>query len=640
MSRLFKVMVWLTAIAVVLLIWYQSQKLRPQTSVLDYSHFMDLVQQDKIASVIIRGTTGEGKYAGNNQSYLVQLSPDSKGYLEALEKHKVAVTFQPPSAADSWMPTLLVLGFTGLLFVALWFYMIRQSQSAGGQAFAFGRSRARRFGEGSQKVTFDDVAGVEEAKEELAEVVDFLKNPKKFQALGAKIPKGVLLTGPPGCGKTLLARAIAGEAGVPFFHISGSDFVEMFVGVGASRVRDLFEQAKANRPCIIFIDEIDAVGRRRFAGVGGGHDEREQTLNQLLVEMDGFEINSGVILVAATNREDVLDPALTRPGRFDRRIVVDAPDLRGREAILNVHVKGKPLADDVDLRVLARHTPGFTGADLANLVNEAALLSARRDLTTIHEHELQDSVERVIAGPERKARLLTQKEREITAYHEIGHAMLGTLLPDADPVHKVSILSRGPALGYTIQLPLDDRRIVSRQHLLDTIVGLLGGRVAEELRFQQTTTGASSDLEQATEIARSMVMRLGMSEKLGPLSFGRRDRQVFLGQELGELHERRYSEDVAKQIDQEVSHIMEECYAKAKELLTENLDRMTQIVEVLLERETLTGDEIRLLMRGETLPPYIKPEPKPEAAKPPAAEPAKPVPTPAPSSGSSHPQPA
>jgi cell division protease FtsH len=532
----------------------------------------------------------------------------------------------------NFLPTLPILVFTILILVGIWFLM-RQSQNAGGQAFAFGRSRARRFTEGGQKVTFDDVAGADEAKEELAEVVDFLKNPKKFQALGARIPKGVLLTGPPGCGKTLLARAIAGEAGVPFFHISGSDFVEMFVGVGASRVRDLFEQAKANRPCIIFIDEIDAVGRRRFAGLGGGHDEREQTLNQLLVEMDGFETNSGVILVAATNREDVLDPALTRPGRFDRRIVVDAPDLRGREAILKVHIKGKPLADGVDLSYLARQTPGFTGADLANLLNEAALLSARRNLSKVGTLELQDSVERVIAGPERKARILSEKERKITATHEIGHAILAECLPHADPVHKVSILSRGPALGYTIQLPLDDRQIVSRSELMDRITSLLGGRVSEEIRFKETTTGAANDLEHATEIARNMVLRLGMSEKLGPLAFGRREHQVFLGQELGEMHDRRYSEDVARIIDEEITSIVETCHAKAREVLEENLDNLIRMVDVLLERETLSGDEFRALLRGETLaplPPPASPEPEPPS------EPAKnlgAISTPLPSSG-------
>jgi cell division protease FtsH len=630
---MFKVMMWFAIIAVVLMIVYQSRQLREQTVVLDYTSFMERVRRDAIAPGLnIRNDTIQGKLAATNRPFRVQL-PDDKVLVatdfQEIMLHVQDVNFQPPSAAETWTPHLLILLFTGLLFVGFWIFMFRQSQSAGGQAFAFGRSRAKRFGESSQKVTFKDVAGADEAKEELAEVVDFLKNPKKFQALGARIPKGVLLTGPPGCGKTLLARAIAGEAGVPFFHISGSDFVEMFVGVGASRVRDLFEQAKANPPCIVFIDEIDAVGRRRFAGLGGGHDEREQTLNQLLVEMDGFEPNSGVILVAATNREDVLDPALTRPGRFDRRVVVDTPDLRGREAILKVHSKDKPLADNVDLELLARHTPGFTGADLANLMNEAALLSARRDLPKVGMNELQDSVERVIAGPERKGRILSGKEKEITAYHEVGHAVLAELLPLADPVHKVSILSRGPALGYTIQLPLDERQIISRRELLDKITGLLGGRVAEELRFQETTTGAANDLEQATEIARNMVLRLGMSEKLGPLAFGRRNHQVFLGQELGELHERRYSEEMARLIDEEISSIVEECYARAKELLSENSEKTTRVVEVLLERETLSGDEIRALMRGESLPPLVRPQPEEKEEKR-AAEPEK----------SSHPAPA
>jgi len=640
MSRLFRFMLWVTAIAVVLMIVYQTRQLREQTVSLTYDQFMNLVEKKAIApGLTIRRDMAEGRLATTRQHFRVQLPENPELYLETVRQNVREVRFVRPSTTETWMPNLLVLLFTGLLFLGLWVFMLRQTQSAGGQAFAFGRSRARRFGEGSQKVTFEDVAGAEEAKEELAEVVDFLKNPKKFQALGARIPKGVLLTGPPGCGKTLLARAIAGEAGVPFFHISGSDFVEMFVGVGASRVRDLFEQAKANRPCIVFVDEIDAVGRRRFAGVGGGHDEREQTLNQLLVEMDGFEPNSGVILVAATNREDVLDPALTRPGRFDRRIVVDTPDLRGREAILKVHTKGKPLAEEVDLNLLARHTPGFTGADLANLVNEAALLAARRDLPKITGRELQDSVERVIAGPERKARILSVKEKEITAYHEVGHAILAELLPHADPVHKVSILSRGPALGYTIQIPLDDRQIISRRELLDKITGLMGGRVAEELRFQETTTGAANDLEQATEIARNMVLRLGMSEKLGPLAFGRRDHQVFLGQELGELHERRYSEDMARLIDQEITSIVEECYARAKESLSENADKMTRVVEVLLERETLTGDEIRALLRGESLPALLPDQPQAEPVKAPAArERGAPVPQPTPAS--EQPQPA
>jgi cell division protease FtsH len=605
MSRLSKFMLLMVFIALLLWAAKISWQMREPIATPSYDQFLVMVEKEQIASgLTIQSDIAEGRFASSGQRFRVQLPGDQQLYVDLIRKNVKDVRFVPPSAAVSLLPTLPILLFTILLTVGIWFLM-RQSQNAGGQAFTFGRSRARRFAEGSQKITFDDVAGVDEAKEELAEVVDFLKNPKKFQALGARIPKGVLLTGPPGCGKTLLARAIAGEAGVPFFHISGSDFVEMFVGVGASRVRDMFEQAKANRPCIVFIDEIDAVGRRRFAGLGGGHDEREQTLNQLLVEMDGFETNSGIILVAATNREDVLDPALTRPGRFDRRIVVDAPDLRGREAILKVHIKGKPIAEGVDMGVLARHTPGFTGADLSNLLNESALLAARRDKSSIEERELQDSVERVIAGPERKARLLSEKERKITATHEIGHAILAEILPNADPVHKVSILSRGPALGYTIQLPLDDRQIISRSELMDRITGLLGGRAAEEIRYHETTTGAANDLEQATEIARNMVLRLGMSEKLGPLAFGRREHQVFLGQELGELHERRYSEEIARIIDEEISSLVEGCYSQAKNLITEKLDLLLSIVDILLERETLTGEEFRALLRGETLPPII-----------------------------------
>ena len=493
---------------------------------------------------------------------------------------------------------------------------MRQSQSSGSQALSFGKSKARRLPESSPKVTFDDVAGIDEAKAELMEVVEFLKNPRKFQALGARIPKGVLLVGPPGSGKTLLARAIAGEAGVPFFHMSGSEFVEMFVGVGASRVRDLFEQAKANRPCIVFIDEIDAVGRQRFAGLGGGHDEREQTLNQLLVEMDGFEPNSRVVLISATNRPDVLDPALLRPGRFDRRIQVDNPDLKGRTAILKIHMKGKPLADDVDLDVLGRRTPGFSGADLANLANEAALLAARRDKEAVSMAELEDSAERVVAGPERRSRIISEHERKVLAQHEVGHAVLAELLPKADPVHKVSILQRGMALGYTLQLPTEDRYIMSRSELLDRITVYLGGRVSEELAFQEISTGAADDLKKATDLARRMVTDFGMSETLGPVSLGRKSEQPFLGRDL--MEDRNYSEQVASAIDKELSTIIEDCYERAKSLLTEHTDEVRQVVAVVLEREALSGDEVRAIMRGEELPP------KPPPAAPKVAEKAAP----------------
>jgi len=491
------------------------------------------------------------------------------------------------------------------VIVALWMFL-RQAQQGGNQAMAFGRSRAKRVTENVPKVTFDDVAGVNEAKQELQEVVEFLKNPRKFQALGAKIPRGVLLLGPPGSGKTLLARAVAGEAGVPFFHISGSDFVEMFVGVGASRVRDLFDTAKANRPSLVFIDEIDAVGRQRGAGLGGGHDEREQTLNQLLVEMDGFDPNSGVILIAATNRPDVLDPALLRPGRFDRRVVVDNPDAEGRKAILQVHTRGKPLADDVNLDSLARRTPGFSGADLANLVNEAALLAARRDKTKITMDEFEASVDRVIAGPERRSRLISEKEKRVVAYHEVGHALVMELLPNGDPVHKVSILPRGLALGYTMALPGEDKYLTTRDELLDDITGLLGGRAAEQIVFQQMTTGANNDLDRATDIARRMVCEYGMSEELGPITLGRRHGNPFLGRDI--MEDRNYSEEVAEKIDAEVRRIIESCYDRAVSILTEHRAKMDEISELLLERETIEREEFERLMAGLSTKRLVQPQ--------------------------------
>jgi len=489
------------------------------------------------------------------------------------------------------------------LFIGFWVFIMRQAQSGGNQAMSFGRSRAKRLNSASQHVTFDDVAGVDEAKQELVEIVDFLKNPKKYSALGARIPKGVLLLGPPGSGKTLLARAVAGEAGVPFFHISGSDFVEMFVGVGASRVRDLFEQAKAHKPCIIFIDEIDAVGRQRFAGFGGGHDEREQTLNQLLVEMDGFDANSGVILIAATNRPDVLDPALLRPGRFDRRVMVDHADLKGREAILNVHAKGKPVADDVSLDVLARRTPGFSGADLANMLNEAALLAAREGKVRIEMRDMESAIDRVIAGPERKSRLISDKEKTIIANHEVGHALLAELLPNADPLHKVSILPRGQALGYTLSLPTEDKYLTSRSELMDDITVLLGGRAAEELEFAEVTTGAHNDLERSTALARAMVMEFGMSESLGPRVLGRRQSQVFLGRDI--MEDRDYSEETAQRIDGEVQRIVEECYDRARSILRKHAEQAKEIVAELREKESLTSNEVKAILyrdKGEVQP--------------------------------------
>jgi cell division protease FtsH len=511
------------------------------------------------------------------------------------------------------LPLLLLAGF--------WIFIVRQSQSGAGQAMSFGKSRARRLSDTSPRVTFADVAGVDEAKQELQEIIDFLKNPDKFQALGAKIPRGVLLLGNPGTGKTLLARAVAGEAGVPFFHISGSDFVEMFVGVGASRVRDLFDQAKANRPAIVFIDEIDAVGRHRGAGLGGGHDEREQTLNQLLVEMDGFDPNLGVILMAATNRPDVLDPALTRPGRFDRRVIVDNPDAKGRRAILDVHIKGKPLAPNVDLETISKQTAGFSGADLANLVNEAALLTARRNKQQITTSEFDESVERVVAGPERKSRIIQEKEKAILAYHEVGHALLGALLPNADAPHKVTILPRGMALGYTLTLPTEDRYLMSKSQMLDEMTVFLGGRVAEQTVFNEITTGAQNDLERCTEMARRMVCEFGMSPNLGPLTLGRRNGPVFLGRDFHE--DRNYSEEVAAKIDVEIRNIVDSCYDNATRLLTEYRDTMDRIVHALLEKETLNSDELQRIINGESEPPALTPSepPAPSAPAPTISEP-------------------
>lgn len=536
---------------------------------------------------------------GNSYQARIPAQGGLDDFYRMLRQSGANVSVRAPLLSDGMQNLLLGL-FPIVIIVALWMFFLKQAQQGGNQAMAFGRSRARRVSENVPKVTFDDVAGVEEAKTELQEVVEFLRSPKKFQALGAKIPKGVLLLGPPGSGKTLLARAVAGEAGVPFFHISGSDFVEMFVGVGASRVRDLFDTAKANRPSLVFIDEIDAVGRQRGAGLGGGHDEREQTLNQLLVEMDGFDPNSGVILLAATNRPDVLDPALLRPGRFDRRIVVDNPDANGRQAILKVHVKGKPLDEDVNLESLARRTPGFSGADLASLVNEAALLAARKERTKILMEDFEASVDRVIAGPERRSRLISDKEKRVVAYHELGHAIVMQLLPHGDPVHKVSILPRGMALGYTMSLPGEDKYLTTREELLDDICGLLGGRAAEELVFGEVTTGANSDLDRASEIARRMVCEFGMSEELGPITLGRRHGNPFLGRDI--MEDRNYSEEIAQKIDAEVRRIMESCHMRAHDILSSHRPKMDQIVEVLLEKETIESEEFEALMAGEPLP--------------------------------------
>ncbi len=521
--------------------------------------------------------------------------------MDAMRKKGVQVNLIPPPMTNGILGLLSIILFPLMIIGFLYFFVMRPQIGAGNQAMNFGRSRAKRVGETGPKVTFEDVAGVDEAKQELFEIVDFLKNTKKYTALGAKIPKGILLTGPPGVGKTHLARAIAGEAGVPFFHISGSDFVEMFVGVGAARVRDLFETAKAHRPSLIFVDEIDAVGRQRGAGLGGGHDEREQTLNQLLVEMDGFDPNSGVIMIAATNRPDVLDPALLRPGRFDRQIVVDSPDAKGRELILKIHAKGKPLDSDVSLASVASRTPGFTGADLANTLNEGALLAARRNKAKIGQSELDEALDRVIAGPQRKSKVIDEKEREVIAYHEAGHAVIGELLDNSDPVHKVTILPRGMSLGSTWHIPVADKYLVSREELEDDITSLLGGRVAEEVVFKKVWTGASNDLERVTRIARAMVCEFGMSERLGTLALGRRAHNPFLGRDYND--ERNYSEDVAKVIDEEVRAIVDKCHERATQMMTEHRVKLDAVVQALLERETLDREEFLAVLNGNAMPP-------------------------------------
>ena len=509
---------------------------------------------------------------------------------------QVDINVEPPRLWESWGGILFAL-LPILLLGAFFFFIMRQAQGAGNQAFSFGKSRARMFTGDRPTVTFTDVAGNDEAKQELQEVVEFLKEPEKFAALGARIPKGVLLVGPPGTGKTLMAKAVSGEAGVPFFSISGSEFVEMFVGVGASRVRDLFEQAKKNAPCIIFVDEIDAVGRHRGSGMGGSHDEREQTLNQILVEMDGFDTDTNVILIAATNRPDILDPALLRPGRFDRRVTMDAPDVKGRRAILDVHVRGKPLAADVDLDVIAKQTPGFAGADIENLVNEAAILAARRNRRSISMSEFQEAIERVIAGPERRSRLITPREKEIVAFHEAGHAIAMHVLPNHDPVHKVTIVPRGMAGGYTLSLPDEETQLVTKDKFREQLVALLGGRVAEEIRFGDVTTGASNDLERVTAMTRSMVTQWGMSDRLGPIRYGEREDLVFLGREISE--KRNYSDKVAQEIDGEVRHFVDEAHERCRQLLTEHWDKVELVAQSLLDVETINAEQFAALMRGE-----------------------------------------
>lgn len=530
-------------------------------------------------------------------------TPNSSGAAEIVKEignYRAPITTEKSPVGQVFMNFLGIIAVPLIFIGALWFLLIRPAQMGGNQALSFGKSRAKRAGDMNVKVTFADVAGIDEAKQELYEIVDFLKNTKKYSALGAKIPKGILLTGPPGVGKTHLSRAIAGEAGVPFFHISGSDFVEMFVGVGAARVRDLFETAKAHRPALIFIDEIDAVGRQRGAGLGGGHDEREQTLNQLLVEMDGFDSNSGIILIAATNRPDVLDPALLRPGRFDRQVVVDLPDANGREAILKIHSKGKPIAPEINFENIARRTVGFTGADLANALNESAILAARRNAWKIESIDIDEALDRVMAGPQRKSRIIDDKEKELLAYHEAGHAVVGEVCSKKDPVHKVTILPRGYSLGATWYLPAKDKFTESKQDLIDQITTALGGRVAEEIVYGDVNTGATSDLRQVGSIARAMVCEYGMSDKLGSIAFGKRGRNPFLGRDYYE--ERNYSEQVAAQIDEEIHLIVESCHQRARQILEENRDKMDRVVQALLVRETLNREEFLAAMAGTELP--------------------------------------
>ena len=600
------VLFWLLIGVSALLLWevVKSSREGQKDAELNVSQFMTDVDQNNIRELTVNGMEVRGKHRDGSQFHTTApgnyFTPE---VLKGLHDKGVNVIFRdvnsgslPLTLLGTWAP-LILLG-------ALWFFMIRQMQTGGNKALSFGKSRARLLSMQQKKVTFKDVAGVEEAKEELREIIEFLREAQKFQKLGGRIPKGVLLVGPPGTGKTLLARAVAGEANVPFFSISGSDFVEMFVGVGASRVRDLFEQGKKNAPCIIFIDEIDAVGRHRGAGLGGGHDEREQTLNQLLVEMDGFESNEGVILMAATNRPDVLDPALLRPGRFDRRVVVSRPDVRGREEILRVHTRKIPLAEDVDLSVLARGTPGFSGADLANMVNEAALAAARQNRKAVLQYDFELAKDKVLMGVERKSLLLTDEEKKNTAYHEAGHALVAAKMPNSDPLHKVTIIPRGMALGVTMQLPIDDRHNYYKNYLETEIAILMGGRIAEELFLNQMSTGAGNDIERATDMARKMVCEWGMSE-LGPMTFGKKEEQIFLGREIAQ--HRDYSEDTAIKIDQEVRKLVNNGYNMAKQILSNNRDVLERIARALIEREVLDANEIKMLVENQQLPPVQPP---------------------------------
>jgi cell division protease FtsH len=609
-STLKSLLFWMVLVVVGVLIWNVSTKLQQNEQQVRFSDFMASAEAGKIQSVVITGQDVTGVNT-ENETFHTYAPDQYEGLVNRLIERGVVVQAKEPTASPwasllySWAPVLLMIGF--------WVFFMRQMQSGGNKALSFGKSKAKLSSSSQKKVTFKDVAGVDEAKEELQEIIEFLKEPQKFQKLGGRIPKGVLLMGPPGTGKTLLARAVAGEANVPFFSISGSDFVEMFVGVGASRVRDLFEQGKKNAPCIVFIDEIDAVGRHRGAGLGGGHDEREQTLNQLLVEMDGFESNEGVILVAATNRPDVLDPALLRPGRFDRRIVVNRPDVKGREGILNVHTRKIPMADDVDVAVLARGSAGFSGADLANLVNEAALNAARYNQKVVRMHDFEFAKDKVLMGSERRSMIISDAEKRVTAIHEAGHALLTVLLPYADPIHKVTIIPRGMALGLTQQLPADEKHNYSRNYLNDQIAILLGGRIAEQITMDSLTTGAGNDLERATEMARRMVCEWGMSDAMGPLTFGKKEEQIFLGREIAQHQD--YSEDTALKIDHEVKRFVTDAYDRAYQLLSNHKGVLLNLADELLAREVLDAEQVRRIAAGLAIE-----DPRPAAARVPIAD--------------------
>jgi cell division protease FtsH len=582
---------WMVIGLIVILLFNLFQANQSPRGEIVFSDFLKKVESGEVREVTLRGNSVTGRLSDG--SSFRSFTADYPDFVKTLRDRGVKIEVKPPDT-NPWY-AILLQWVPMLLFIGVWIFFMRQMQGGGAKALSFGKARARLISEKQNKVTFQDVAGVDEAKEELREIIEFLKDPPKFQKLGGKIPKGVLLVGPPGTGKTLLAKAIAGEANVPFFSISGSDFVEMFVGVGASRVRDLFEQGKKHAPCIIFMDEIDAVGRHRGAGLGGGHDEREQTLNQLLVEMDGFETNEGVILIAATNRPDVLDPALLRPGRFDRQVVVARPDVKGREEILRVHSRRIPLAPNVELKVLARGTPGFSGADLANLVNESALLAARQDKKIVEMIDFENAKDKVLMGVERRSMIISDEEKKTIAYHEAGHALVADLLPGADPLHKVTIIPRGRALGLTQQLPTDDKYNYSREYLIDRITILLGGRTAEEVVFHQRTTGAGDDLEKATEMARKMVCEWGMSDKMGPLTFGKSEEHIFLGREMSRAKD--YSEDTAILIDSEIKRIVTDCAGRARQMIETNLEKLHTLARALLERESLDGEEIARLLR-------------------------------------------